>query len=233
MSSPEPDSSGRNRGRAIAVLLGAVLIVTGFLLGLAFERLVTPPAEDSAAGGAVDIGFLQDMSVHHSQAVEMSAAVLTTTDDADVRNLAFDILTAQEHQMGQMRGWLQLWDEPLFPTNGVMSWMEDSEHAGHGDHGDHGAMQETAPMTQMPGMASPAEMAGLRQAEGTERDVLFLQLMLRHHEGGLPMAEYAATHAEVPAVRNIASSMLEGQSKEISLMTTMLGQRGAEPLPMN
>ncbi|AEF41719.1 putative secreted protein [Hoyosella subflava DQS3-9A1] len=208
----------------MAVIAGALLVAVGFALGVVSER-VGGTADSQTAPSAVDTGFLQDMSVHHHQAIEMSAAILTTTEDAEVRNLAFDILTGQENQIGQMHGWLQIWDEPLLPLNGFMGWMEAGDHAGH--------MEHSGPMAQMPGMASPAEMAELRAAQGTERDVLFLQLMLRHHDGGIPMMEYAIEHADVPVVRNIASSMLEGQTKEIGLITAMLDQRGAEPLPMN
>nr|WP_221194796.1 DUF305 domain-containing protein [Hoyosella altamirensis] len=210
----------------VALVVGALLVAVGFALGLVSER-VGGTTDSQPAPSAVDIGFLQDMSVHHHQATEMSAAILTTTEDAEVRNLAFDILTGQENQIGQMHGWLQIWDEPLLPLNGFMGWMDpdDEDHAGHMDHSE--------PMGQMPGMASPAEMAQLRAAQGTERDVLFLQLMLRHHDGGIPMMEYAIEHADVPVVRNIASSMLDGQTKEIGLITMMLDQRGAEPLPMN
>ena len=57
----------------------------------------------------------------------------------------------------------------------------------------------------MPGMASTEELSGLRAATGPQLDVLFLQLMLRHHEGGAGMLSYAAEHAELPQVRNLAA----------------------------
>ena len=52
----------------------------------------------------------------------------------------------------------------------------------------------------MPGMATEEELAGLRSLSGTAFDVEFLRLMIRHHQGGREMAEYAAKHAAVPAV---------------------------------
>lgn len=217
------DSPGR--GRVMALLAGAVLVVIGFALGVVFDRSIGRDDGAASRASAVDVGFLQDMTVHHNQAIEMSAAVLTTTEDAAVRNLAFDILTAQENQVGQMSGWLQMWEEPLLPLNGHMAWMDDHAHMDHMDHTADGGV--------MPGMASSAEMAELRAASGSERDVLFLQLMLRHHEGGIPMMEYAIDHGDEGVVRNISRSMLEGQNKEIALITDMLNERNAEPLPMN
>ena len=80
-------------------------------------------------------------------------------------------------------------------------------------------------------MASSDDLAGLRQATGIDVDVLFLQLMLRHHEGGLSMMEYAIDHAETPALVRLAESMVSTQESESTLMTQMLAARGAEPLP--
>ena len=83
----------------------------------------------------------------------------------------------------------------------------------------------------MPGMATDSEMARLKALRGTESDVYFLQLMVRHHQGGAPMMEYAAGHATNPVVRNFARKMADSQSAEIAVMTQMLRERGAEPLP--
>jgi uncharacterized protein (DUF305 family) len=83
----------------------------------------------------------------------------------------------------------------------------------------------------MPGMATTSEIARLQALRGTESDVYFLQLMIRHHQGGTAMMEYAAQHASNPVVRNFADKMAQSQSAEISVMTQMLAERGAEPLP--
>jgi uncharacterized protein (DUF305 family) len=83
----------------------------------------------------------------------------------------------------------------------------------------------------MPGMASPAELKRLRTASGAPFDVLFLQLMLRHHQGGLPMARYAAEHAKTPQVRNLAQQIAASQGSEAEYLTQLLAQRGAQPLP--
>lgn len=69
---------------------------------------------------------------------------------------------------------------------------------------------------------------------GTAADTYFLQLMLRHHQGGIPMMEYAADPANVSQdyVRDLATEMKQTQDKEIAIMTQMLAGRGAPPLPM-
>jgi len=83
----------------------------------------------------------------------------------------------------------------------------------------------------MPGMATPAQLDKLKTLTGKALDVMFLQLMLHHHQGGLPMAQWAAAHAKVGYVRNAAQKMATSQSGEIVQMEQMLRERGAGPLP--
>jgi uncharacterized protein (DUF305 family) len=122
-----------------------------------------------------------------------------------------------------MQGWLALWGLP--PTGGdTMAWMTSA--AGHGRH-DTSAMDGGL----MPGMATEEELARLRSLSGTEFDVEFLRLMIRHHQGGREMAEYAAEHAGVPAVAGLAGTIAETQTAEVTTMERMLTARGGTPLP--
>ena len=81
----------------------------------------------------------------------------------------------------------------------------------------------------MPGMATQAEIAKLEPLTGKALDVFFLQLMIRHHQGGLPMAQYGAEHASRPTCATPRRS--QAQSAEILLMERLLRERGASPLP--
>ena len=85
----------------------------------------------------------------------------------------------------------------------------------------------------MPGMASTADLTALRAASGPQLDVLFLQLMLRHHEGGAGMLSYAAERAELPQVRNLARQMLSSQTTESDYLRQLLAARGGTPLPQS
>lgn len=229
---PGPSSRSQRTALAVVGLIGVLAI--GFALGF-LARL--PIGEDSAsvpAADSVDVGFSQDMTVHHNQAIDMSTIALTKSTDQAVKNLAYDILTTQQNQVGQMQGWLALWDRAPLPTGGYMTWMTAGE--GHG-HAGHDASRTDASAAHdgsaMPGMASAEEMSALGRATGPELDVMFLQLMLRHHQGGLPMMEYAEQYADVPAVRNLAATMVATQQGESTLITSMLAERSASPLPMN
>jgi uncharacterized protein (DUF305 family) len=195
----------------------AVIAVGLLVLGGGLAVLLGVGGNDAAQPGAVDIGFSRDMSRHHLQGVEMANLAADRSEDPAVRGLAFDIASTQTNQVGRMQGWLSLWG--YSPTGGdVMAWM-----GGHAGHMAEGAL--------MPGMATEEELTELRSLQGTAFDVDFLQLMLRHHQGGLEMAQYGAEHAEVPAVRALARSIAASQTGESDLMTSMLAERGADPLP--
>jgi len=180
----------------------------------------------------VDVGFAQDMSVHHRQAVQMAGLARDRSTDPAIRSIAFDIETNQLQQIGQMQGWLSLWNAAALPTGRYMTWMTDAESMpGMAGMGHNGGSSGVAGVTTMPGMASPADLEQLRAANGAQFDVLFLQLMLRHHQGGVPMARYAEQHGEIPQVRNLAEKIVTSQSAESDYMIQLITQRGAQPLP--
>jgi len=168
--------------------------------------------------GPADIGFCQDMVAHHEQAVLMATLALDRATPA-VHDLAQSILVSQSGEIGVLRGWLQLWGAPLVAPR-PMAWMADSKDQAHG---------LTHPA--MPGMASPAELQQLWQARGQAFDILFMQLMTRHHEGGLMMARDAQRSARLQFVRDTGRGMVFEQAQEIGLMAQLLRADGAAPLP--
>lgn len=205
---------------AAVVVLLLVGATGGLLVGRSGSTSPAVPADDS-----VDVGFSQDMTVHHGQAVEMASWERDHTVDPELAQLSSDIEATQTAQIGRMQGWLELWGAAALPVGGHMAWMADAS-TGHGH--DPAA---TGKVTTMPGMASSDDLRALRAATGPALDVLFLQLMLRHHEGGAEMLAYASTHASVPEVRNLATQMLSSQSNESQYLRQLLAARGGAPLP--
>jgi uncharacterized protein (DUF305 family) len=218
------------------VVIGATVIVVlllGATLGMFLtQRAMSGTEQATPAAGSVDVGFAQDMSTHHLQAVTMASWERDHTTDPELKQLAFDIETSQLEQVGRMKGWLMLWSQPEQATGAYMTWM--TQTSGH-DGMNMGASASTsvaAPAGNglMPGMATDTELAKLRSLSGKDLDVYFLQLMLRHHQGGTAMAQYAYDHASVPAVRTLAQSILVSQGAEMVQMKQMLAARGAQPL---
>lgn len=197
----------RRLGAAGAVL--AVVVVAG--LGLLVGRWWAGTGDGSAPGeGSVDVGFARDMARHHDQAVELAELVRDRSDDPTVRQLARDIALTQQAQIGQMRGWLDVWGRAPTSVGAPMQWM------------DHPADQA------MPGLASDEEVAELAAAEGVEAETRFLELMVRHHQGGIHMASAAADTAGEDVVRRLAGGMVESQQAEVDQMVDLLTERGVD-----
>ncbi|MDS1270636.1 DUF305 domain-containing protein [Lipingzhangella sp. LS1_29] len=210
-TSPTPAQSTPTRGRRTlplftSIVLIALALVVGYLLGRPSHPI------DSSA----DAGFLRDMSVHHTQAVDMSLLILEKTEDEQLRAVATDIARTQQSQVGRMHGWLVQWDLPIRGSQPQMAWME-----GHGHGVDSG---EPAP-EEMPGYIDADQMDELAEATGVEAEILYLELMIEHHEGGVEMAEVARVLADEPYVVDLAHGMEVAQEAEIELLESMVDDR--------
>ena len=192
------------------VVAAALLVLLGYVAGIVIPRWQMP-SESSA-----EAGFARDMSAHHAQAVEMGMIAFQRATDPEVRTLGGDIANTQQAQIGMMQTWLANWG--LGPNSSVppMAWMPG---------GDRSVKNNL-----MPGMATAAEMAKLRGASGKDVDILFCQYMLRHHLGGIHMVDDVLAQHPRPEVAELAQTMKQNQTAEVSVLRTLLTQLGAQPL---
>jgi uncharacterized protein (DUF305 family) len=162
------------------------------------------PGETSA-----EAGFARDMSTHHAQAAEMAMIVYPKATLEEVRTIAFNIATSQSTEIGIMQTWLSDWH--LSPTSSrqQMAWMPNG-------------VKELTPGGLMPGIASKAEVDQLRKATGKNADILFCQLMVRHHLGGLHMVDAILKLTDRTDVRSLAEAMRIVQSGEVTRMQELL-----------
>ena len=183
------------------------LVVASLLIAGMVGWLIGESSSSADDGGPVDIGFLQDMRIHHEQAVQM-AMIYRDLEDTDpgLRTIAGSILVTQNLDIGQMIQMLRTIGAPeAAESDQAMAWM--------GMPTTHAAM---------PGMASEADLVALAESSGADADRLFVELMVAHHQGGLHMAEFAATEAENAEVRSLAESIAEGQQGEVVEMEDRL-----------
>ena len=172
------------------------------------------PAGASAGGArrghtAADAQFMQHMLAHHAQALTMTGLVPGRSTRQDIRLLAQRIEVSQRDEIAMMRRWLQERGEEV-PSL-------EAHHA-HGAAGGH--------HSGMPGMLTAEELARLTRAKGDEFDRLFLQYMIRHHEGALTMvAQFLATPgaAQESETFRFASDVDADQRAEIRRMRTLPG----------
>lgn len=185
----------------VALIVAGALIaaMAGFLFG---DARAQPEAN------YVDIGFLQDMRVHHEQAVAMGFLFLDRpATTPGLRTVARTIVMGQSEDIGRMIGRLRAVgaEEASDLAAPAMTWM---------------GMATT--YDEMPGLASSAELDELGAATGAAADELFARLMVAHHEGGIHMAEYASQYAAGDEVRRMAAAMAESQRHEIGEIEGLL-----------
>jgi uncharacterized protein (DUF305 family) len=184
-------------------------------------RIVQPggpgkPSRAISATQAVDLSqlrytadearFMQRMIAHHAQALEMTALLAARTSREDMQLLGKRIDLSQADEIQMMREWLHVRGVPL-----------SSEH---GPHSHDGAV--------MPGMLTAEEMRRLADATGGEFDRLFLELMIKHHEGALIMVDelFATPGAgQQSEIFTFASDVEADQRIEIDRMSVMLEER--------
>jgi uncharacterized protein (DUF305 family) len=177
------------------------------LLALAVSACDTATAAAQPRFSPADVSFMQGMIGHHAQALEMTALVPARTARADLRLLAERIRVSQESEIKTMEQWLLARGEQL-----------PCLEPGH----QHGGMEHML----MPGMATPEQMARMAAATGAEFDRLFLESMIRHHQGALAMvaALFATPGAgQEPQVFGFASDVDADQRAEIARMEALLG----------
>jgi uncharacterized protein (DUF305 family) len=173
-----------------------------------------PPAPEARADRGrpryteADVRFMRGMIAHHAQALAMTSLVPTRSTREDIRRLAERIEVSQRDEIAMMGRWLE--------TRGEEVPSLDAHSGHHGAGGQH---------ARMPGMLTREELARLAAATGPEFDRLFLESMIRHHEGALAMvAELLASEgaAQEPEIFQFASEVDADQRMEITRMRGML-----------
>jgi len=153
---------------------------------------------ETAEADDADISFLTGMIPHHEQAVEMSDIVLAADPPADVAAIARQIKDAQGPEIEQMNDMLEAVGEEATGGHG----------AGHS--GGHG------------GMMSEQEMAALEVATGTEAARLYLEGMIKHHQGAIDASDAELADGKYEPARTLAQEIKAAQQAEITEMQDML-----------
>jgi uncharacterized protein (DUF305 family) len=162
---------------------------------------------------AADVGFMRDMQVHHQQALTMTALVPERTDHEALNLFVQRMDISQTGELEQLDRMLADHEAALEASGG-----SHEEHSGHSADGEH---------SDMPGMLSDADLAGLEAATGDDFVRLFLQGMSRHHEGALVMVEeLLATDgaAADPRLFQFAQHVDTDQRIEIDRMARMYAE---------
>ena len=166
-----------------------------------------------------DVRFMTGMIGHHAQAVLMAGLAETHGASATIRTLAARITNAQHDEIATMQQWLRERAQPVpeIHIDGLELMVHGAAHA-----------------HAMPGMLTQAQLRALDGARGEAFDRLFLESMIRHHEGAVTMVhELFATDgaAQDEIVFKFASDVQVDQKTEIARMQRMLEALNAGGAP--
>lgn len=167
-----------------------------------------------SAGGSVtagdhndaDVAFATGMIPHHGQAITMSDLASKAASDQRVKDLATAIKGAQDPEISLMSGWLEAWGVPVPAATG---------HAGHDMPGATGD-----------GMMTAEEMTELGEATGAAFDRMWVEMMIRHHEGAVTMSRTELNDGSNAEAKKLAQAIIDGQTREIETMRALLPQLG-------
>jgi uncharacterized protein (DUF305 family) len=203
---------------AILVLLSGVMAAASCRMTNASPPIVQPgaPGRPNRVIGAqeatdlsriphtaAEIRFVQGMIGHHAQALEMTALMPSRTARQDMLLLGKRIEISQADEIQMMVDWLRARGLPV-----------PDQHAHHTQGAD-----------LMPGMLTEPEMRRLADANGAEFDRLFLEFMIKHHEGAVIMVEELFATAGAGQQSDIfafATDVDTDQRMEIDRMAAML-----------
>lgn len=155
----------------------------------------TPSGATLGDANMADVTFVQLMLPHHEQALEMTKMARDRADDHRVLDLMVQMWDEQAAEIDEMKAMLAGWNV------------------------------EPAPLHDMPGMVSDADMALMSETGGAAFDEMFLTHMIAHHEGAITMAEDVLANGTDPQVRAMAESIIASQQAEIDQMRSILAEQ--------
>ncbi len=178
--------------------LFATLTAMLLLLGAA----AAPTHAQATAGADPDLQFLDRMIVHHQSAIDEARAIEQKARRPEVKQLAAEIIEAQEAEIAQMREWRRAWfpDAPqaAAPSNGGVSMSG-------------GAMGGTPHGTMPRGGRSP-------EAAPADPDLAFIEMMTPHHRDAVTMSREILKTTKRPEIQQLARAIIRDQEREIAQM---------------
>jgi len=198
---------------ALALFLGACSGNDSGMAGM--SGMQSSPSASGAAQqaghNADDVSFAQQMIPHHNDAVTMAKLVSSRSTNAKIIDLAARIEKGQSPEIQQMQSWLTTWNASMsMPgmSTGSMPGMDSGTMPGM----DGGTM---------PGMMSADDMKQLEQAKGAEFDKMWLDMMIKHHQGAIDMAKTELGKGASTDAKALAQKIIDAQQGEITEMQGM------------
>ena len=162
------------------------------------------PSGSPAAGAPsnAEVAFTSNMISRHAQAAVMANMANAQATDPKLKQLATTMMANQQPQLKTMSEQMTRWGMPV-PAMGN----------GH-DMGSMGAAGN--------GMMTSAQMNALGKARGAGFDRMWLQTMIKHHQGAVAISRTELAQGSNPDNKKLAQAINDAQSAELTQMNSMM-----------
>ena len=152
-----------------------------------------------------DRAFIDMMVPHHESAVAMAQVALALAEHPDLRQMAMDIIVAQEMEISELRTWRKDWYGSLVtPPITAMPILPGIEIGGMS-------------MDAMHELDMSMDIRDLWSADPF--DLAFIDAMISHHQSAIDAAKLALTRADHPKVKKLAQAIVASQQAEIEQLS--------------
>jgi uncharacterized protein (DUF305 family) len=194
------------------------------MVGMEGMAMGTPAAADDHDMASASVEFDQlyiDMMVaHHASIIALAQAAQDRLTDERLQTIAANIITAQQAEIEELRGYREQWygsPEPM-PMDGSMMGMMMEMMPGMGDM--------TSMQMQMDPEALVTTFCGAE-----DPDVAFIDLTIPHHEMAIMASEAALEQATHDEIRTIAERVIQDQQREIDELSAIRQELTGEATP--
>lgn len=159
--------------------------------------------EDEAMMGEFDQMYIDMMVPHHQSATEMAQIAVEQAENAELKQMAQQMIDSQQAEIDQMRQWREQWygssETPPMTQAPMMSGME-----GMGEEVQ--VMDMTMDIEELRNAPPPIDLA-------------FIEKMIPHHQTAIDASQMALEQAIHPELKEMAQKVIEDQQREIDDMT--------------
>jgi uncharacterized protein (DUF305 family) len=126
-----------------------------------------------------------------------------------VKTVAAQIQATQEPHINTLNQWLEAWGRPFGSDDGSQAAEEEG---GANHHSGNGLM-------------SLGQMDSLDIANAATAQTLFLEGMIKHHQGAVTMADAQIKDGQHPDAVRFAQNIVTGHKREITTLQDLLAER--------
>ena len=138
-----------------------------------------------------DVTFAQMMIPDHQMVAKMAALAETKASNPQLKSLAKQMKAGQSQAVEKLSGWLKAWGKP---TTSDMAGMT------------------------MPGAMTDADMAKLKAKTGMDFDMMFAQMMIKHHNGSVQMCREEQTNGLSTETKTMADAMIKTLTAQVAAL---------------